>query len=334
MNVFNKNPDKKNLPMVTNGYISLQNQGMADTLPRLEEKPFYLKLIFLGMILLAGFLLISLLSVLILIPFYGTDVLHSLMNPEDPENTGLLKYLQIMNQVGLFIVPSLVFAWMYNRRTLGYLNLHRKPGMGILALSVLLIASMLPFLNFLVEWNEGIDLPDFRDGLEKWMRQSEEQAKKLTEIFLGTGSLSGFLVNFLMIAVLAALGEELFFRGILINLFLDLKSNRHLAVWISAILFSALHLQFYGFFPRMILGVIFGYLYVWTFNLWVPVILHLLFNGITVVVAYLYNIGSISTDPESFGSATNPFVIIFSLAISLFLFGVIRQRALTKKGDV
>jgi len=107
-------------------------------------------------------------------------------------------------------------------------------------------------------------LPEVLSRVEIWMRNSEESAEKLTDAFLSSASWTGFLVNLLMIAVLAAVGEELIFRGILIKIFHEWTRNLHVAVIISALLFSAFHLQFYGFFARLALGLVLGYLFVWT----------------------------------------------------------------------
>ena len=148
---------------------------------------------------------------------------------------------------------------------------------------------------------------------------NELQAMKLTEAFLSDISIGGFIVNLLMIGMLAAIGEELLFRGVILRIFKDWSGNTHVAVWISAILFSALHLQFFGFLPRMILGVVLGYLFVWSRSLWVPVITHFINNTAAVIVAFLFYRGNIKTDMESFGSTDNAGWIIGSLVITLFL---------------
>jgi len=129
------------------------------------------------------------------------------------------------------------------------------------------------------------------------------------------------LFNLFMIAMLPALGEEFLFRGVLLRLFREWTHSTHLAVFISALLFSALHLQFYGFLPRLILGLMLGYVFVWSGSVWVPVIVHFFNNGLAVVAAWLYERGSITTDVESLGSADQPFLIVASglMATTLML---------------
>ena len=139
----------------------------------------------------------------------------------------------------------------------------------------------------------------------------------MTEIFLRAGTLADLLLNFIMIGFLAGLGEELLFRGTLQNMILRKYHNPHLAVWLAAIIFSAFHLQFFGFLPRMVLGAVFGYIYLWTNNLWIPAGMHTLFNSITIFGSYLYQHNIIRTDTDELGTSDNPFVIAGSLTLML-----------------
>jgi membrane protease YdiL (CAAX protease family) len=155
------------------------------------------------------------------------------------------------------------------------------------------------------------------------MRNSENTAQKLTDAFLAANTWGGLLINMVMVAVLAAVGEELIFRGILVRLFREWTGNVHLAVIIPALLFSALHLQFYGFFGRLVLGIILGYLLVWSGSLWVPITVHFLNNAMAVVVSFLDQRGLISTDLESFGSSQNIYIIIVSFILMIFTMSMI-----------
>jgi len=102
-------------------------------------------------------------------------------------------------------------------------------------------------------------------------------------------SFGSFLLNMLMVAVIPAVGEELLFRGVIQKLLQKLVNNAHLAIIITAILFSAMHFQFYGFLPRWIMGIILGYLFYWSGNIWYPIIAHFLNNGFQVLMVYLGN---------------------------------------------
>jgi membrane protease YdiL (CAAX protease family) len=159
----------------------------------------------------------------------------------------------------------------------------------------------LPAINLLGYWNQQMTLPSFLEPLEQWMKTQEESAKILTEQFMNVTTIGGLLINLLLMALLPALAEELTFRGVLQRLF-QAKGEKgdearrregervpHLAIWCSAILFSAIHMQFYGFVPRMLIGALFGYMLAWTGSLWVPMMMHLVNNGMAVLLYFLAN---------------------------------------------
>lgn len=294
--------------------------------PILQQFPVYLKLIFLLLIVLVSLLFTMLLGLLAALPLFGPEVLSDLLDLSGmavEENIPLQRYLQIVSQIGTFIIPALLFALLVHRRVGNYLALDRKPRITTIILSTLLVLFILPFINWLMVWNESIRLPEFLSGVEEWMRNSEDQAMRLTEAFLSDTSPGGFTLNLIMIGLLAALGEELLFRGVLIRLFREWLGNYHLAIWFAAILFSAFHFQFYGFMPRLVLGLVLGYMFVWSGSLWIPVIAHLINNAAAVVISYLYNQGAIQTDVGSFGSSQSTAVIIFSLVATIILLGLI-----------
>ncbi|MCD4683154.1 MAG: CPBP family intramembrane metalloprotease [Bacteroidales bacterium] len=303
---------------------------MFEFLPNLDGKPFFLKISILILVIAVSLVLTSILGLLIALPFFGTGILENfneLNNAGNEFTIRFLKYFQVVNQLGVFIIPVLFYAYLEKRKIGNYLKVDKRPGLVYLVLSSILIISSIPAINWMVVLNEQMGLPEFMKGLEGWMRESEDKANKFTEAFLEVDTISGLIVNLFIIAMLAALGEELLFRGVVLQLFYEGLKNSHLAVFISAILFSALHLQFYGFLPRTVLGILFGYIFIWTGSLWIPIILHFLFNGITVVAAYLYNTGHISTDIESFGTTDNNIIIIGSFIISIILlFAIYRIR--------
>jgi hypothetical protein len=292
-----------------------------------QEPPFrhfspFLKVLALIMVMIITFLLVLALGVAVSIPFFGRGLLDglSVMNDyTDPTTIMALKYFQIVNQVGFFILPAFLFVILTDNNIKRYLSLDRGIKRFSLVFSVLLLLVSLPFVSWILDLNSRMHLPELLSGVETWMRNSEEKAEMLNKAFLSTSSWGGFLVNLLMIAVLAAVGEELIFRGILVRLFREWTGNVHMAIIIPALLFSALHLQFYGFFARTIMGIFLGYLFVWTGSLWVPVFVHFLNNGIAVVVSFLNQRGLTQTDLETLGSSNHPAVITLSVALTAFI---------------
>jgi membrane protease YdiL (CAAX protease family) len=168
--------------------------------------------------------------------------------------------------------------------------------------------------------------------MEDWMKGTEDEAAKLTDAFMKMPAFGGFIFNMVMIAVLPAIGEEFMFRGLLQRLLKEWLGNIHVAIFASAFLFSAMHMQFFGFFPRMFLGVMFGYLFYWSGSLWVPISAHFINNGSAVIFSYLGQHGILNGDYEDFGVTENVFFILLSgLAIIVLFFIVFRLRPSKEK---
>lgn len=165
--------------------------------------------------------------------------------------------------------------------------------------------------SIFIEWNSGIAFPD---AFETWARSYEDRAAKLTTFLTEFDSVAQLIVAIIVIAIIPAIGEEFVFRGILQNRFHSLTGNVHVAIWISAALFSAIHLQFYGFVPRMLLGALFGYLYLWSGSLWIAIAAHFMNNAASVLALYAYQQGKLEYDidkPEA--------MPVYAIAISFFL---------------
>ncbi len=297
--------------------------------PGFSQKPAFAKFLFLLLIIVVSFTITTLVGLVIAVPFYGIDVLKNLgayTNIHDKDTISFIKYFQVISQMGIFVIPAFLYALIEKNNAFDYLKLNRAINIQSLILSILIILSTLPAINWMVEINEQMNLPKFLSGVENWMRESEEKTKLITDVFLDVNTISGLMVNLFIIAFLAAVGEELLFRGIILKLMAEATKNIHWGIFISAALFSALHMQFYGFLPRMALGIIFGYIFVWSGSLWVPMILHFIFNGMTVVASYLFNVGVISVDPDSLGSSSNIILISFSFLISFTLMFLFYQK--------
>jgi len=181
-----------------------------------------------------------------------------------------------------------------------------------------------PIMAWVVEVNAQMSLPSFMSSIEDWMKQSEASAEVLTKAFISFDGLASLFYILLIVAVVPAIGEELLFRGVIQKIFANWTNNHHLAIWVTAILFSALHMQFYGFLPRMLLGVFFGYLLVWSSSLWLPILGHFINNGSVVVLSYFYPELMENTELNIFnedGKTWLPTIISFILvAVGIFLF--------------
>jgi len=282
------------------------------------------KLIFAALFAFASFLLFFIIGVIIAIPVFKIDIFQLpaiLIDVNNPENLALLKYLQINQSIGLFIIPSFFIAYFIYRDSFEYLCLNRSSKLITYILIIILIFVLIPLINFIAEINSHFHLPDFLDPIERWMKEAEDTAQDLTEAFLMGKGPGDLIINLIMVAVLPAIGEELLFRGIIQRLFLEWIKNVHIAILISAILFSALHLQFYGFLPRLMLGILFGYLFVWSGTIWLPIFAHFLNNGIAVVFYYLLQNQLVTDELETLGTQQQSilFVLLSAVLVSLVL---------------
>ncbi len=190
----------------------------------------------------------------------------------------------------------------------------------LMGLTGLIVISFMFVNAFFIEWNIDMKLPEALSGLEDQMLKLEESAKKLTEQLTQFDNIGQFILALTVIAIIPAIGEELLFRGILQNLLVNVSRNIHLSIWISAFLFSAIHFQFFGFIPRMLLGALFGYLYYWSGNLLYPMVAHFINNGFTLLMIYLYRSDITNFDIENTESVPITTVLIFGVITTALLY--------------
>ncbi|MBD99623.1 MAG: CPBP family intramembrane metalloprotease domain-containing protein [Verrucomicrobia bacterium] len=217
----------------------------------------------------------------------------------------ILKFIQGVQSIGLFIFPAIIFGWLFAQKSALNLRIHPSISIRSVLLLLLLFVSYLPIINLTVELNSMMKLPAFLSELEAWMLAAEDNAEQLTLLLLKMDTPLDLAINLLIVGVIPALGEELIFRGHVQRILNIGKSNGHFGIWISAILFSALHMQFYGFLPRLLLGAFFGYLFHWSKNLWIPIIAHFINNASAVVVTYLIGTAAMEEKVDTIGTTGN-----------------------------
>jgi membrane protease YdiL (CAAX protease family) len=288
------------------------------------------QLMFSIFVVIVSFLTFMIVSMLIAIPLFGLESMLSIPSIGDldnPESLRILKYFQVVQSIGIFIIPPFILGWLFHGNTLKYLYLDKSVNFTSVLLVLVLSFAASPFINFIGELNSNMHFPEWMSGIENWMRNAEDQAEEITKAFLKVETPGGLLFNIFMIAVLPAIGEELLFRGVIQKILTDWTKSAHWGIWISAILFSALHLQFYGFIPRMLLGVAFGYLLVWSGSVWLPVIAHFINNAVAVIAMYLIDKGMLSSEIEELGSKSDSYYLAFiSVLLIVVLFVTIKRQ--------
>ena len=231
-------------------------------------------------------------------------------------DTGM-KIGQGISSIFMFVIPPIVYYFItrkeHQMHDLGLRKL--TPPWWLILIGVILMFVSIPVTTSLTTWNESMDLGGAFAKLEEYMKALEETAQAATEKMLDVNTFGGMLFNLIIIALIPAVGEELTFRGVL-QQSLTRKMNPHIAIILSSAIFSFIHFQFYGFLPRMFLGMLLGYMFYITNSIWTSMLMHFVNNGATVVVYYLCNIGVIE-DAEHFGETQNAWIIIASAVITI-----------------
>jgi len=242
-----------------------------------------------------------------------------------------LMLIQVFTHSFTFLAPCLIYwKWVEKYNFTGIIN-RPKPSLSYFFSVAVLIISFIPLNSIIIEWNNNMHLPIGLGKIEEWMKSKELELSQLTNFLTDFSSFHKLVVALFVVAVIPALGEEILFRGIIQRKIFNKTQSHHFSIWITAILFSAIHLQFYGFIPRMFLGALFGYLYIWSANLWVPIFAHFVNNGITLLMFFLANRKMVTNGLEDsiHNSIPNSAILISSIVFLLTLY-LIRKNNINK----
>ncbi len=248
------------------------------------------KVLFSLFLIFFSFLLLYVAGIIIVQVGYDVDIIHHpelLQDYSDANTIKVLKFFQLMQSIGIFVLPPFLIAFFFYYSITEFLKFHRINHVYLVILTIIATFSFIPFTELLSYINSFLTLPSFMSGIESWMKNSEQSANELTIYFLKADSIPQLLYNILLIAVVPSIGEELLFRGVIQRLFIEWTKKTHLGIWLAAILFSTIHFQFYGFLPRLFLGLMFGYLLEMTGTIWIPIIGHFINNLTGVIIGYM-----------------------------------------------
>lgn len=243
------------------------------------DKSALFQLYILLLLVLGGLILASFITTIPLLLLQGIDGSQKGI-AFDPS---LMRISQFISAVGTFLLPACFFAWLCSNQPKRYLSIGKLPTLEVLALTFLSMFLINPAISLTGLLNQQMELPSFMEGIEHWMRTQEDEAERLTLLLLSEKGIGALLANLLVVALTAGITEEFLFRGAFQRILERWTSNPHWVIWIAACLFSAFHMQFYGFLPRMLLGAYFGYLLYWSRNIWIPVFAHFTNNAFAVI---------------------------------------------------
>ncbi|NLN73103.1 MAG: CPBP family intramembrane metalloprotease [Bacteroidales bacterium] len=232
-------------------------------------------------------------------------------------NINLVKISQVFTQVLVFALGGIIFVRLITKNAGNYLKINHKPKFSLLIISALAIILAIPFTSNIVEWNMSLTFPESLSELENALLASSESSNRIMEEIVFADNFGTLTLNLLIIALIPAICEELLFRGALQSTLQKHIKSVHLSVFIAAFIFSAAHFDFFAFVPRVILGMILGYIFAYSKSLWASIAAHFTNNAISVFVAYFYFSGQTDIKYEDFGSTGNIFVNIILFALSL-----------------
>lgn len=243
----------------------------------------------------------------------------STLKPSDIEKINTLKILQLISSVFSFIIPSIIVALLFSSKDwFRFLYLYKSPGKLSFILIPVFLVSLMPLMNVIISWNENINFPESMKSLEQSFKAAELSSRNMVNVMISGTSISALIINILLVGLLPAIGEELLFRGVIQKHLAAIFKNHHTAIFIAAFLFSAVHFQFYGFIPRLLLGMIFGYLVYYSGSLWTAIYAHFFNNSMAVIAIYLQNSGRITENPDNFGTQKGDiYFVIISLVLSI-----------------
>lgn len=249
-----------------------------------------------------------------------------------------MRWLLVGQDLLLFILPALWLAWRTDNQPAAYLRMHKGMSVSTALIAIILMLLAMPAINLIGHWNEQLTLPAFLRPLEAWMQQMEQSTEWTTNRLLNVTTVGGLLANVGLIGFLAAMSEELTFRGVLLRFFTrqntDTSRTPHAAIWAVAVLFSLIHFQFYGFIPRLLMGALLGYALWWTGSLWVPVLMHFVNNATAVVVTFIFQKTGIDTSwLEAFGTRNTMWVGMASLVVTAGMIYLLRRSTTMSKAS-
>ncbi len=284
----------------------------------------FTKLLLIFLMIMGSSIFVTMLFMFAAIPFTGIEEFKALLTGAIP--ISYLKYLQVVQAFSVFIFPSLILAWLLSERPWIWLGFTKIKWILVLT-SVTLFIVCQPLVTFLANINSHLLLPEFLKPVEDWMRNSEDSASQLVFQFLDTRNPFAILLNLIMIVLLPAIGEEMLFRGTIQPVIGQWTKSIHWAVWITAFLFSAMHMQFFTFLPRFLLGVLLGYLLVYGKSIWYPIAGHFMNNFLSLVIFYYLKATKPDVNPmDSDTNSYNTWMVMLSFVMVTALVVFIRKK--------
>ncbi|HTS45546.1 MAG TPA: CPBP family intramembrane glutamic endopeptidase [Puia sp.] len=255
--------------------------------------------------------------------------------PDDyakPQYAGLVRGLLVVQFFAIFLLPSLVFAYLADPRPLQFAGFKKPDRSSFILLGIIIVFCSYLMVAYLGVLNEKFVHHFLGKSAQQWVEKAESDATGTMQNILTMNNTKDLLVSIFLVGVLAAIGEELFFRGILQRIFIQVFKNPWWGIVVTAAIFSAVHGQFLGFIPRMILGIVLGALYWYSGSLWTSIIGHFIFNTLQIILVYV-KAADVSQQNDG-NDKFLPGVSIIAGIVVIALLNYLRKRSLTTYSQV
>jgi uncharacterized protein len=293
---------------------------------RQEYSP-YLQLLSLLLYSVLGAFIFTILAFIPIFFIYGSTVLtdFGMLMSGDRKYLPALRIILTFTQFGAFLAPPLLLA-LTERTSLKKFYGFKTPHLGLMGFTIIIMMVAMPLMEWVTILNQNMTFPSYLKSVEKWMRAKEDETMTTTLILLKMQNIKDLLMNLFMIALVPGIAEELMFRGGIQRSLGRIFSNPHVAIWVAAAIFSAIHVQFYGFVPRLLLGAGFGYLYFWSGSLWYSMFAHFLNNAYAVGVAYYMQKNNMPLDEVDKTAYFPWYTYIISAILTIFTFQYFKKQ--------
>lgn len=217
----------------------------------------------------------------------------------NPANSNAFKAMQIVSTFFIFFLPPVIYAFICYKNGWLALGLQKRVKSSLIFFSALIMLVTLPVSEMLASLNKAIPLPG---GWRKTFDVMEASYESQITAMVNLDSASGIAVSVLMVAILPAIFEELLFRGGLQNIIKRWSGNPWLAIILTSLIFSAIHGSWYGFIPRTVLGILLGFIFYTTGNLWYSIFMHFVNNFTALLFLYIYHLKGVAIKdmPDTF----------------------------------
>jgi membrane protease YdiL (CAAX protease family) len=247
---------------------------------------FGMLLLFFGL----GLMLASILQWIILFPLMpkGTDLsnfsdaLQTMM--KNPAQVNVFRWLQFLSTACIFLLPALAYAFVCKKKPMEALGFNLRISIFQILIGFLIIFTANLLADPLQQLSKQF-LFNF-PALDQLAASMEEAYENQVQLLASMHQAWEWMLALVIMALLPALFEEVFFRGALQNVLVDWWKKPVLAIIVTSIIFSLIHSSIYLFLSRALLGFVLGWMYHRTKNIWINIIAHFLNNALALGMMY------------------------------------------------